>query len=128
MRQIPPDGKQQSFGEGMAGHPAQFCADLGDVHGIAPVMAWSIRDELDQLTARRADRLQLIQHVADRFDNGQVRWLVSAADIVGLARLASGEDGMYRLAVILNKEPVADLLTISVNRQRLSGLRGGGDQ
>jgi hypothetical protein len=53
-------------------------------------------------------------------DDFEVGALVAAADVVGLADAAVGEDGADGAAVVEDEEPVADLLAVAVDRQRLA--------
>ena len=83
-------------------------------------MPGAIRDELDQLMMGCATGAELIQHVADGLNNGQVRWLVPATDVVCFTGGAACEDRKYGFAMILYIQPVPDLLAVAVNGQRLA--------
>src|ERR1700741_3124819 len=68
--EIPRDGLSQATVEGFAGRPAQLLPDLGDIHGVAPVMPWPVRNKGDQLLMRpmRRSRQHFVDQSADRRD------------------------------------------------------------
>ena len=75
-----------------AQHVADVRADaeiteLARVDGVAPVVAGAIRDESDEIPVGPASPpgLNLVQHVADRFDDGEVAELVAGATDEGFA-------------------------------------------
>ena len=53
-------------------------------------------------------------------DDIEVLALVAAADVVGLAGLALAQDELDPGAVVLDEEPVAHLLAVAVDGQRLA--------
>jgi hypothetical protein len=58
---------------------------------------------------------------ADRVHDLDVLLLGIAADVVGLTDAALCQHGADRRTVIANEQPVADLLAIAIDRQRLAG-------
>ena len=117
--QIPGDGLQQPAGERLARLPAQLALDLGDIHGITTVMAGAVGHILDERGLRRMWRLgQARPDLTDTRDHGQVGGLVTTANIIALARLAVTHNGPDGLAMVFNIQPVADLLSIAIHRQR----------
>src|ERR1700730_14869957 len=52
VRQIPRDCFAQPAVETFLRSPAQFTPDLGDIHRVAPVVSWPIRDKGDQTPMR----------------------------------------------------------------------------
>ena len=54
------------------------------------------------------------------FDDLEVGALVAAADVIGLADATLCEDGADGRAVVGDEEPVADLLAVSIYRERLA--------
>ena len=63
--------------------------------------------------------IKRFQGFTDFFHHLEVGHFTVTADIVGLSGLALVNDGPYSRAVILNIEPVSDVLAISVNGQGL---------
>ena len=66
--------------------------------------------------------------LAYKLDDVDIRHLVMAADVVDLADSALVDNQVNRLAVILDIQPVADVLALAVDRQRLVGKRVGNHQ
>ena len=62
----------------------------------------------------------LIEKVADSFDHVQIGALVAAADVVRLACNTSLEEQAQRLGVILDIEPITDVLSVAIDGQRLA--------
>ena len=84
--------------------------DLGRVDSVAHVMAFTVCYMCDQ--AFRFAKL-----LADQFYDIDVFHLVMSAYIVNLAYTSFVDDQVDGTAVILNIEPVADIFTLSVNRE-----------
>lgn len=86
-------------------------------------MARTILDEGDLLAIAAAvgARLLLVEDGAEGLDHVEVGLFVPAADIVGLAQLPGFEDPADGAAMVLDVEPVADLLAVAVDRHRLAG-------
>ena len=61
----------------------------------------------------------LVEQDADRLDHLEVGHFAAAADVVGLARAALGEGEAHGGAVVPDVEPVANVLAVAVDRQRL---------
>ena len=78
-----------------------------------------IRHEGDEAPARAGWRGKcLVEKVRNGLDYGKVRALVAATDIVGLSHAAPGEDELKGTCMVLDMEPVADILATAVNRDR----------
>ena len=71
---------------------------------------------------------QLIEQRANRVDDINVHFLGCAADVVSLAEAPALQDCPDRPAVILDKEPVADIFPLAVDRQRFALDRVTDDQ
>ena len=69
---------------------------------------------------RRAAGVPLVEDRAERLDDLEVRPLVRAADVVGLADAAALEDGDDAPRSGRHVQPVADLPPVAVDRQRLA--------
>src|SRR4029077_12180676 len=120
--QIPGDGLGDPALEILFGTPAQFNFDLRSINGVTPVVAWAIGDKRDQASARSMrGGFQPIEQLADRLHDVQIGALVAASDIVGLAGFAARDHERQRFGMVLDIEPVANLLAVAVDRQRLAG-------
>ena len=101
--------------------PAQFLLELGRVDGVAQVVTGTVGHIGDQ-----AQRLalgitqQAIHRPDDHFDQVDVLPLVEAANVVGVSYLALVEDQVDRPGMILHIEPVAHVLALAIDRQRLA--------
>ena len=63
---------------------------------------------------------QFIQQVADDMHNVEIGFFVPAADVVHLAQKTLFQHAADRTATILHIQPVADLLAVTVHRQRFA--------
>ena len=102
--------------------PAQRSLDLAGVDGVAAVVAGAVLDESRSATStgRGAGPAATRSTIAaDGPHHVEVRLFAVAADVVGLARLAAGQHPPQRPAMVLDIQPVADLLPVAVDRQRL---------
>ncbi len=117
--EVPGHGAADAGGEVLAGAPAELVLELGGVDGVALVVARPVGHEGDQLAPGPRRGPQLVEHVADGLDHLEVGALVAAADVVLLAEPARGQDGPQRAGVVLDVEPVADVVAAAVDRQRL---------
>jgi hypothetical protein len=64
-----------------------------------------------------------VEQLADRGDDIEIGALAVAADIVALAWPASGQDRVQRAGVVLDIKPVAHIVALAVNRDRLAVQR-----
>src|SRR5580693_2185983 len=104
--------------------PSQFPLDLGCIHRVTPVMSRTVLHKCNQLTARRsAAPCHLIYKVADRLHDLDVPLFIPAANVVCLSHSPSAQNLRDRFAVISHIKPVANVLPVSVNRQRFSRVR-----
>ena len=78
-------------------------------------MAGTVRDVGDLILVRLAvrARAEFVEEGAEGMDDVDVGLFVPAADIVNLAHPARFEDAADGAAVVLDVEPVADLLAIA---------------
>ena len=90
-------------------------------------MAGTIGNKSDEIAiARQAIRLvrrQLFQQIANGFYHLDILPFIMAANIVSFARLTVRCYLIERPGVIFNKQPVADLLPVAINRQRFARQR-----
>ena len=109
--------------ESLEGLPAEFAFDLGSVDGVAAVVAWAVLDVGDLLFVRLAvgTRAEFVEDSAQGVDDVEIGLFVPAADVVDLAHPASFQNAADGAAMVFHIEPVADLLTVAVDGQRLAG-------
>jgi len=121
--EVPVDSLADAGGERLARGPAEFVGDPAGIDSVATVVARTIFDEFDLLAVAFGviSWLQFVQQVADRMDDVHVRHFVVSADIVRAAKFASGDCSGDRGAVVVDVEPVSDLLTVAVNRKGFAG-------
>ena len=84
-------------------------------------MSETVGDECDQflrVSFRIAE--QTVYSLYDHFDEVNVLPFVEAADVVGVGNLSFMEDKVYCPCMIFYKKPVADILTLSIDRKRLA--------
>jgi hypothetical protein len=119
--EVPAHGLAQAALEGLLRPPAELALDLARVDRVAPVVAGPVGDVRDQ-AAVRTWRIgsHLVEQGADGLDDLDVRLLVPAADVVGLADAAARQHLADRGAVVRDVEPVAHLHAVAVDRQRLA--------
>ena len=96
--------------------PAEFRVDFRRIDSVAAIVALAVSDVLDEVFG-------LAELLEDGLDDVDVGALIVAADVVDLADAALLQDQVDGMAVILDVEPVADVLAVAVNRQLLIGQR-----
>ena len=110
--------------EGLRRLPAELTLDLNRVDRVTPVVARSVAHIghlLEVAPAIRA-RVHLVKERTDTPHDLDVRFLVPATDVVDLTQLTCLKDTADRAAVILNIEPVTDLLAVTLRGQWLASL------
>jgi hypothetical protein len=109
--------------EGLSGFPAEFAVDLGRVDGVAAVVTGTIGDIGDLLFVALSIRARgkLVKDGTEGMDDVEVRLLVPPANVVGLPHPACLEDTANGGGVVLHIEPVAHLLAVAVDGERLAG-------
>src|ERR1700722_12835525 len=101
--------------------PSQLALNFTCIHSVAPVVPRTVFHERDQFAARiAAGSRQFIDDVADGFHDLDVALLVPAANVIRLSNLSPSQNRGNRLAVILYIKPVAHILAIAINWQRLA--------
>lgn len=96
--------------------PAELRVDLRRVDGVAAVVALAVGDVLDEIFG-------LAELLEDGLDDIDVGALIVAADVVDLADAALLQDQVDGMAVVLDVEPVADVLAVAIDRKLLVGQR-----
>ena len=119
--EVPADGLLYAFLKLEARFPAEFCLELAAVDGVAHVVAGAVDDKGDE-SFRMALRIaeQAVDCPNDDPDEVDVLPLVEAADVVCVGDLSLMEDEVYGARVVFYKQPVADVLALSVYGQRLA--------
>ena len=121
MIKIPADGLLYPLLELEARLPAEFRLELARVNGVTHVVAETVGDERNQLLRFS---LGLFEQTVDGLyydlDKVDVLPLVEAADVVGLGHFPLVEYQVDGTCVVLHEEPVAHVLTLAVDGQRLT--------
>ena len=86
--------------------------DFRRVDGIAAVMAFTVRDMVDEA-------FRFAQFFANQFDDVDISHFIMAADIIDFADMALLEDEVDGPAMVFDIEPVADIEAVPIDRQRL---------
>lgn len=87
--------------------PAQLALELRAIDGVAAVVSGAVGDPVEGLGV-------LSHRLKDHPEHGDVVLLAICADEVGLPHAALGEDVPDGRGVVLGVDPVADVLTLSV--------------
>ena len=123
--EIPLHGLADAGLEGLCRLPAEFTFELAGVDGVATVVAGAVLNVGDLVLVGFAvgARAEFVEDGAQGMDDVEVGFFVPAADVVDLAHPARFEDAADGAAVVFHIEPVADLLAVAVDGQRLAGQR-----
>ena len=116
MLEVPLDGLLDAVLELRLRFPAEFRVDFRRVDSVTAVVAFAVGDVLDEVFG-------LAELLEDGLDDVDVGALIVAADVVDLADAALLQDQVDGMAVVLDIEPVADVLAVAVDRQLLVGQR-----
>ena len=117
---IPAHGLLDAFLELQGRFPAEFLLELGGVDRVAGIVAQAVRHVGDegQVFAFGAAK-ELIDGLDDDLDDVDVLPFVEAADVVSFSNFAVVENHVNRTGVVFDKEPVANVFALAVNRERL---------
>lgn len=110
--QVPLDSLLNTVLEHGFRQPAEFVVDLGWVDSVTLVVTLAVSNVFDQ-------GVRLVQVVTDQLNDVDVVHFVVATDVVDFANRPLFQNEVDGLAVVFNVKPVADVLTFTVNRQRL---------
>ncbi len=101
--------------------PAEFALELGGVDGVAGVVAEAVGDEGDEVEVSAFRSAELaVNRLYDGLDDVDVLPLVETADVVSLCDSPLTENQVDGPRVILHIEPVADILALAIDRERLA--------
>src|ERR1035437_6005571 len=87
--QVPLNRLAQAASERLPWPPAEFALNLGNIHGIAAVVAWAIFDKGDQAFIGSLGRFEFVQNGADLPHHLKIRHLLSSTNVVSLPRNTS---------------------------------------
>ena len=119
--QIPADRGAETFVKAMVPLPAELALELGAVDGIAAIVAEAIFDVGDEGFQRGGGVAAFLGDEGDEAaQEGDILPFVLAADVVGFADAAAVHDRPDRFVVILDIDPVADVLAVAVDGERLA--------
>ena len=119
--EIPAHSLLDAFLKLEAGFPAEFCLELAAVDGVAHIVAEAVGDEGDELLRLTLGIAEKAVHcLDDDLYEVDVLPLVEAADVVCVGDLSLVEDEVDGTCVVFHKQPVADVLALSVYGQRLA--------
>ena len=109
--------------EGLGRLPAEFPFELAGVDGVATVVAGAVLHVGNLFLVRFAvgTWAEFVEDGAQGMDDVKVGHFVPAADVVDLAHPARLQHAADGAAVVLDVEPVADLLAVTVDGQLLAG-------
>lgn len=120
MVQVPGHGITDPLLETDRGLPAEFLANFASIDGIASVVAGAIIDETDQGSARLAigqGIAQLVKDIADGLHHLNIQLFAIAANVVGFTQPTFLQDSENSCTMIPNEKPVADVFSVTVDRQ-----------
>ena len=120
--QIPLHGFADTGLEGFLRLPAQFLFQLTRIDGVTAVVARAILHEGDLCLVALpiSTWLEFVEDGAEGMHDVEVGLFVPTTDVIGFTQLAGFEHTADSTTVVFDVEPVADLLTITVDRQRFA--------
>ena len=121
MVEIPADGLFDAFLKLEGWFPAEFSLELAGVDGVAHVMTEAVGDVGDEgFRIAFGVAEETVNGLDDYLDDVDIFPLVETADVVGFGNLSLVKDGVYGTGVVDHIEPVAHVLSLAVDRQRLA--------
>ena len=100
--------------------PAEFLLELGGVDRVAGIVAQAVGDVGDEVHVFAFGAAeQLIYSLDDDLDDVDVLPFVETADIVSFGDFAVMENHVNSAGMVFHEEPVANILALAINRQRL---------
>jgi len=118
--EVPAHGLLDAFLKLQGRFPAQFLLELGGVDRVAGVVAQAVchvGDEVHVLAFGAAE--QPIHRLDNDLDNVDVLPFVEATDVISFSNLSVVEYHVNRAGMVFHEEPVAHVLALAVNRERL---------
>ena len=125
MLEEPLNGLLDALGEHGLRIPADLCFDLIRCNGITTVMSLTVSYVGNQLLAyqcfsRITVRKHLLQSIQNNMNDLNVLLLVVSADVVTLAQFSFFLNHVDCLCMVIYIEPVTNILTITIYRQRFA--------
>ena len=116
--QIPLHGFLDTGLESFLWLPAEFLFKLTGIDGVAAVVARTILNEGDLCGVALAigTWFEFIEDGAEGVNDVEVGFFVPATNVVGLTQFTGFEHATDGATVVLNVEPVTDLLAITIDR------------
>src|SRR4029077_2299678 len=108
---IPVDRRPQSRFKADNRLPSEFAPHLGRIHCVSAIMAWAILHVRNQL-------LWLSEQSQNPFRHLHIRFFAVRAYVVDLSRTPLFQYIKQGSCMVLDMDPIADLLSIAVKRQR----------
>ena len=120
--EIPADGLAEAALEILLRGPAELGAGATGVDGVTEVVAGAVGDVGDRGVVRLAvgARAEFVEQRAEQLHEVDVPTLVVAADAVGAAGAALLDRGEERPGMVVDVQPVADVLALAVDRDGLA--------
>ena len=123
--EIPLDGLSDTLFEHSLGFPADLFLDLVGSDSISSVMTFSVCYILDKVIAKLLfSGITVIKLFSENIDNSlndlDILLLIVSADIVCLEESSLLLYHVDRLCMIFNKEPVTNILTVTVHGKILT--------
>src|SRR5690554_1671670 len=100
--EVPLYGFADAGFEGFFGRPAEFFLDFAGVYGVAHVVAGAVFYVSDQVPIAAFLRAEFLEDVADGVHYVDVLFFVVAADVVGFAGFAFGDDFVEGSCVVFH--------------------------
>ena len=118
---IPADGLLDTLLKLQRGFPTEFLLELGRIDGVAQVVSGTVGNEGDKvhvLTFLASQ--QTVNGLNNHLDDVDVLPLVEAADVIRIGYFTLMENEVNSTGMILYIQPVAHILTLAVDGQRLA--------
>src|SRR5277367_182037 len=126
LEQIPSHSYPKAHFEAYSAAPVEFSFDSRTIDSVSAIVTRPIGHELDQVaiglesicdeSGVAISRLKLFESSTDFGDDFEVGTLAPSSNVVLLTDPASSEDCQDRFAVVADKQPVAYVLTVAINR------------
>ena len=122
MIEIPGDGFEDAALKGLLRLPAQITLDLARIDGITAIVPGAVFHKCDLITVGLAvfERSQLVQGGANGLHHFQIGFFVVAAHVVSFTNDAFVQHASDGQTVVSHIEPIANLLTVTINGQGLA--------
>ena len=118
--EVPAHGLLDAFFELQRRFPAQLALQLTTIDGIAGIVAQAVGNVSNQVQVFAFGTAEEpIDGLDDDLDDVDVLPFVEAADVVGFGDLPVMENHVNSAGMVFDKEPVANVFALAVDRERL---------